>query len=135
MTTLDQNLPAPRILIVDDDGDNRELLRIILQSAGFVTRAASDGEEALLSVAADPPDVILVDLMMPGIDGYQLTAQLKQRSESKRIPVIMLSAMNDSATRKRALESGAAAYITKPIDRRELSEQVRSVLKHEERRV
>jgi CheY-like chemotaxis protein len=119
---------APKILIVDDEVDNRELLGIMLGSDGFVTRTANEGEEALLSVAADPPDVILVDLLMPGIDGYQLTARLKQNPQSAGIPVIILSAMNDSATRTRALGSGAAAYVTKPVSRVELCEQVHRVL-------
>ena len=128
MITPTLDAPGPRVLIVDDEVDNRVLLSIMLGWDGFVTQTANDGEQALLSVAAHPPDVILVDLMMPGIDGHQLTAQLKQNSESKGIPVIMLSAVNDSATRKRALSSGVAAYVTKPIDRIELCEQVRSVL-------
>jgi CheY-like chemotaxis protein len=131
MTPHARDVPGPRILIVDDEADNRELLSIMLEWEGFLTRTATDAEEALLSVAADPPDVILVDLMMPGIDGHQLIARLKQNVQSKAIPVIMLSAMNDSATRKRALSSGAAAYVTKPVDRSELCEQVRSVLRLE----
>jgi len=129
MSVLGLDLPPPRVLIVDDEVDNRQLLGIMLKCGGFETQTANDGEEALLSVAANPPDVILVDLLMPGIDGYQLTAQLKQNAKSAGIPVIMLSAMDDSATRKRALSSGAAAYVTKPIDRSELCEQVRSVLR------
>ena len=117
-----------RILIVDDELDNRELLQIVLKWDGFVTQTAESGEQALLQVAAHPPDVILADLMMPGMDGYELMARLKQIPESQSIPVIMLSAMADSATRKRALSSGAVAYVTKPIDRSELCEQVRTVL-------
>jgi len=116
------------VLIVDDEADNRELLRIILNWAGFATKTATGGEEALLSVAADPPDLILIDLMMPGLDGYQLTARLKQNPETRAIPLIMLSAMNDSATRARALSTGADAYISKPFDRSELCEQVCGVL-------
>ena len=133
MTTSNVNSPGPRILIVDDEPDNRVLFRIMLESGGFVIQTASDGEEALLSVVTDPPDAILVDLMMPGMDGCQLTARLKQCSESEGIPVIMLSAMNDSVVRKRALGSGAVAYVTKPIHRSELCEQVRNVLRLKER--
>jgi len=125
---VDRCTPPARILIVDDEVDNRELLQIVLKWEGFVTRTADDGEEALRSAEADPPDLILVDLMMPGIDGCQLTAALKQDPKTRDIPVIMLSAMTDCATRKHALSTGADAYITKPIDRSELCEQVRSVL-------
>jgi putative two-component system response regulator len=120
--------PPAQILIVDDELDNRELLQIVLNWQGFATRTAGSGEEALLSAAADPPDLILVDLMMAGIDGCQLTATFKQDPKTRDIPVIMLSAMNDRATRERALGAGAEAYISKPIDRSELCEQVRTVL-------
>jgi len=124
-----------RILIVDDQVDNRELLQIILKWAGFVTQTANDGEEALRSVAAEPPDLVLVDMLMPGMDGCQLTASLKQNPDTRHIPVILVSAMNDGATRKRALSSGAAAYITKPFVRSELCQQLSLVLglelKHE----
>ncbi|MEI9950506.1 MAG: response regulator [Pseudomonadota bacterium] len=128
MNAISLGAPAARILIVDDEVDNRELLQIVLQWEGFLTQTAEGGEQALLSALADPPDLILVDLMMPGIDGYQLTASLKQNPKTQNIPVIMLSAMNDAATRKRALSTGVAAYISKPIDRSQLCEQVRSVL-------
>ncbi|MEI9940100.1 MAG: response regulator [Pseudomonadota bacterium] len=130
MNALKLNALPAHILIVDDEVDNRELLQIVLNWEGFVTRTAAGGEEALRSAAAEPPDLILVDLMMPDIDGYQLTASLKQNPKTKTIPVIMLSAMTDSATRLRALSTGADAYISKPFDRSELCEQVRSVLNH-----
>ena len=120
--------PPARILIVDDELDNRELLQIILKWSGFLTQSAASGEDALANAMAEPPDLILVDLMMPGMDGYQLITSLKQKPETRDIPVIMLTAMNDSANRKRALSTGADAYLTKPIDRSELCEQVRGVL-------
>lgn len=128
MTAARQLVPSRRILIVDDEVDNRELLQIVLNWAGFVTLTADGGEQALRTALAELPDLILVDLMMPGIDGYQLILQLKRNPTTQNIPVIMLSAMSDSATRKRALSSGAQAYLTKPIDRSELCEQVRCVL-------
>jgi CheY-like chemotaxis protein len=121
-------LPPARILIVDDEEDNRELLRIILNWSGFVTQMAVSGEEALRSAAAEPPDLVLVDLLMPGMDGYQLLASLKQKPETEHIPVIMLSALSDSATRERAFSGGVDAYLTKPLDRSELCEQVRRVM-------
>lgn len=127
-TNVSKALAPARILIVDDEVDNRELLQIILKWSGFVTQLSASGEEALANAAAEPPDLILVDLLMPGMDGYQFIASLKQKPETQDIPVIMLSAMNDSLTRKRALSAGADAYITKPIDRSELCEQVRALL-------
>jgi len=128
MSALSLGVSPARILIVDDEVDNRELLQIVLKWEGFVTQTASGAEEALRCAVVEPPDLILVDLMMPGIDGYQLTATLKQDPKTRHIPIIMLSAMNDSATRKRALSTGVQAYITKPIDRSELCDQVRSTL-------
>ena len=128
MNAMPLTAPPVRILIVDDELDNREILQIVLNWDGFVTCTAAGGAEALLSAAADPPDLILVDLMMPTMDGYQLTTKLKQNPKTQDIPVIMLSAMSDGETRKRALSTGAEAYITKPIDRSELCEQVRTVL-------
>jgi len=117
-----------RILIVDDEVDNRELLQIMLEWRGFHIQTAASAEEALIRAAAEPPDLMLVDLMLPGIDGCQLTAALKEDERTQGIPVIVLSAMNDSVTRKRALSTGAEAYLTKPIDRSELYEQVQTVL-------
>ncbi len=93
-----------------------------------MTQTAADGEQALRSAAAEPPDLVLVDLMMPGMDGYQLIASLKQNPETRHIPVIMLSAMHDSATRKQALSAGADAYITKPIDRQSCAHKCAAVL-------
>lgn len=127
-TLVGEPSPPARILIVDDEVENRELLQIILKWSGFVTQLSASGEEALANAAAEPPALILVDLLMPGMDGYQFIARLKQTPETQAIPVIMLSAMNDSLTGKRALSAGADAYITKPIDRSALCEQVRAVL-------
>jgi CheY-like chemotaxis protein len=118
----------PRILIVDDEPDNRELLQIVLDWDGFVTETAASGEEALARVAEHPPDLMLLDLMMPGLDGCQVTALLKQNLATRDIPVMILSAMNDHATRLRVLGAGAAEFISKPIDRSDLCQRVRAVL-------
>lgn len=118
----------PRILIVDDEPDNRELLRIVLGWDGFVTETAASGEEALASAAEHPPDLMLLDLMMPGLDGCQVTTLLKQNLATKNIPVMIISAMNDHATKMRVLRAGAAEFISKPIDRSDLCQRVRAVL-------
>jgi CheY-like chemotaxis protein len=117
-----------RILIVDDEPDNRELLQIVLNWDGFATQTAASGEEALASVAEHPPDLMLLDLMMPGLDGCQVTTLLKQNLATRNIPVMIISAMNDRATRLRVLSAGATAFISKPIDRSDLCERVRAVL-------
>jgi CheY-like chemotaxis protein len=117
-----------RILIVDDEPDNRELLQIVLNWDGFSTQTASSGEEALASAAEHPPDLMLLDLMMPGLDGCQVTTLLKQNLATRNIPVMIISAMSDRATRLRVLSAGATEFISKPIDRSDLCERVRAVL-------
>jgi CheY-like chemotaxis protein len=118
-----------QILIVDDEPDNRELLEIVLNWDGFTTHTAASGDEALISVAEHPPDLILLDLMMPGLDGCELTALLKQSAATRDIPIMIISAMNDPATRLRVLRAGATEFVCKPIDRSVLCQRVRAVLR------
>ncbi len=117
-----------RILIVDDELDNRELLQIVLGWDGFLTSMAGSGEEALASVADLAPDLVLLDLMMPGLDGCEVTAQMKANPATKDIPVVIVSAIDDRATRTRVLRAGAIDFITKPIDRSDLCRRVREIL-------
>ena len=118
-----------RILIVDDDCDNRELLQVILNWEGFVTQTAGSGEEALASVAATPPDLMLLDLSLPGLSGFEVTSQMKGNVPTKDIPVVIISGRGDDATRMRALNAGAVDFILKPVDRADLSQRVRSILR------
>ena len=119
---------ALRILIVDDEADNRELLELILQFDGFLTLTAACGEEALAIVARERPDLVLLDIMMPGMSGYEVMAQIKGTLDTENIPVVIVTAMNDRATKMRALRAGANDVLVKPMGRLELCGRVRSVL-------
>jgi CheY-like chemotaxis protein len=117
-----------RILIVEDNPANRRLANVVLRSAGFDTSAAGDADEAEASIRADPPDLILMDLGLPGRDGYALTRELRSHAETRAIPILAVSAFAMRADEQRALEAGCSAYLSKPIDRLALVAQVRSLL-------
>ncbi len=117
------------VLIVDDERHNRELLEVMLKPEGFVLLSAANGEEALALVARQPPDLILLDVMMPGMNGYEITARIKNDFATKNIPVIMLTALDDRNARMLGLSAGAEDFLTKPVDRAELSVRVRNLLR------
>jgi signal transduction histidine kinase len=118
-----------RILIVDDERHNRELLEVMLAPEGFQLLTAANGEDALALVTQQPPDLILLDIMMPGMDGYQVAARLKGSVGTKNIPVIMVTALDDRNARMRGLRAGAEDFLSKPVDRAELSVRVRNLLR------
>ena len=103
------------LLIVDDEPQIRKLLETLLQHEGYQTLTASSGEEALLLVAQQPPDLILLDIMMPGLSGYDVAEQLKRDARIRHIPIIFLTSMTATEDEIRGLSLGAADYITKPI--------------------
>lgn len=117
------------ILIVDDSGDNRLLLSLILRKAGYDVIEAMDGKDALKMVSDQPPDLILLDIMMPGMDGYEVCQRLKQDDGLKEIPVIFLSALGETEDKIHGLEIGGADYITKPFNKGETLARIRSHLK------
>ncbi len=128
------------ILIVEDERDLLELLKYNLDREGYDVQAAETGEEALKLVRTRPPDLILLDLMLPSMDGLEVCRSLKNRSETATIPVIMLTAKGEEADIVQGLELGADDYITKPFSPRILMARVRAVLRRvepdtEERRV
>ena len=116
------------ILIVDDELQNRRLLEVLLGPEGYVTRTASGGKEALASIAADPPDLILLDFLMPGINGPQVARSVKADPATRNIPIIMLTALNHREARLTALDAGVEEFLTKPVDRAELWLRVRNLL-------
>jgi CheY-like chemotaxis protein len=117
-----------RILIVDDEHDNRELLSIILTREGFLIQTAASGPEALAIVAQQPPDLVLLDVMMPGMTGYEVTAKLKGDPATKHIPVMMVTALHGRNAMTAALSAGAEDCIIKPVDRAELLLRVKKLL-------
>jgi signal transduction histidine kinase/DNA-binding response OmpR family regulator len=117
------------VLIVDDERHNRELLEVMLRPEGFLLLSAPSGEEALSIIARQPPDLILLDVMMPGMDGYQVAARIKGDATTKSIPVVMLTALDDRNARMLGLNAGADDFLTKPVDRAELSVRVRNLLR------
>jgi signal transduction histidine kinase len=118
-----------KILIVDDEPLNRQLLEVMLAPEGFQLMTAGTGEAALEIVARQPPDLILLDVMMPGMDGFQVTARLKGDPATKAIPVIMVTALDDRDARMMGLSAGAEDFLSKPVDRAELSARVRNLLR------
>ncbi len=118
-----------RILIVDDEKDIRELLSFQLQQHGFTTITANNGEEALNKIEEKPPDLIILDLMMPKMDGAEVCRALKREEKTRRIPIIMLTAKGEEIDRVVGFELGADDYVAKPFSPRELALRVKAVLK------
>jgi PleD family two-component response regulator len=120
------------ILIVDDDMQNRRLLEVLLGPEGYVTRTAGGGKQALASITEDPPDLILLDYLMPGIDGLRVARTVKSNIATRNIPIIMLTALDHSEARLAALDAGVEEFLTKPVDRAELWLRVRNLLRLKE---
>ena len=116
----------PSILIVDDHQDNRDVLGRRLERRGFEIRMAEGGLEAVGSVEADPPDLVLMDLNMPGVDGWQATTRLRELGLT--MPVVALTAHAMTGDRDRALAAGCDDYHTKPVDLERLLEQIGALL-------
>lgn len=116
-------------MIVEDNQDNRELLIKILKVKGFRLIEAVDGEDALQKVSIERPDLILMDISIPKIDGYEVTRRLKNQPDFQDIPIIALTAHAMKGDREKALKAGCDGYITKPINIRELPNQVIDFLK------
>jgi signal transduction histidine kinase len=123
------NPAASRVLVVDDDEKNRRLLRDLLSVHGYPVTEAVDGEDALRQVAETPPDVILMDVMMPKLDGFDTCRKLQSDARTAPIPVLLVTALHERADRLRGIASGAIDFITKPIDTAEVLLRVRNVLR------
>jgi signal transduction histidine kinase len=118
----------PKILVVDDNADNVELLTKRLKATGYRTCEAYDGEQALVRVAEEEPDLVILDVMMPKLDGFEVCRRLKVDERTRTIPVIMLTAKREVPDKIRGLDTGADDYVTKPFNPQELMARVRSLL-------
>ena len=118
-----------RVLIVEDEPDIRELVVHHLKREGYQVSAASSGEEALRQVQAAPPDLVILDLMMPAMDGLEVCRRLRQDPATVSLPIVMLTAKGDEVDRVLGLEIGADDYIVKPFSPKELLARVRAVLR------
>ena len=118
-----------RVLVVEDERDIAALVSYHLTKEGCRVRTAESGQEALQSLSADRPDLVILDLMLPGLSGYEVLGEMRRRPESAHIPVIVLSARRDEADRVKGLELGADDYVTKPFSPRELVLRVSAVLR------
>jgi cyclic di-GMP phosphodiesterase len=120
---------TPVVLVVDDSAANRELIEACLAGVDCEVRGAEDGAAALEAIQASAPDLVLLDVQMPGMDGYEVCRRIKASSTSRLIPVVMITALDRTSDRIDALDAGADDYMSKPVDRVELVARVRSALR------
>ena len=116
-----------RVLIVDDDPDIQRLISYNLLQAGFEVTTAQTGSAALASVQKHPPDLIILDLMLPDIDGMEVCRVLRHRETSGRIPILMLTARGEEVDRTKGLEAGADDYLVKPFSPEELVLRIKAI--------
>ncbi len=121
--------PGGHVLVVDDQPENLELVEELLSSAGYSLTLAGDGETALLRVAESEPDVIVLDVMMPRLDGFEVCRRLKADPRWRHVPVVMLTALSDVSSKVRGLEVGADDFLNKPVQRDELLTRVRALVR------
>ncbi|MDB5445464.1 MAG: phoB [Phenylobacterium sp.] len=119
----------PTILVVEDEDALATLLQYNLEKEGFQVRLAGDGEEALVAIDEKLPDLVVLDWMLPKVSGIEVCRRLRQRPESRNVPIIMLTARGEESDRIRGLDTGADDYVVKPVSMTELAARVRAVLR------
>jgi adenylate cyclase len=130
--------PVPgefRVLVVDDDPDMAAYLALLLKREGMTAETAADGTQALASVRSAPPDLVLLDVMMPGLNGFDLCRRLKDNEATALVPVVLVTALEDAESRVRGIEAGADDFLSKPVRREELIARVKTLRRlHETRK-
>ena len=116
------------VLVVDDDPTTCALTTTILERAGYHTRFCTNGKDALAVVAAEPVALVLLDVMMPGMDGFEVCSALRKTEKGKRLPIILLTGRDDVDTRLEGIQSGVSEFLAKPVSRHELLARVRAQL-------
>jgi len=126
------NAPATgyRLLAVDDNESNLKVLKMILEKEGYIVDTLSNGKIALAQIKATKPDLVLLDVLMPGIDGFEICSEVKSNEQLRRTPIIIISALNQLDDKLRGIELGADEFLTKPINKRELLTRVKNLLKY-----
>jgi two-component system cell cycle response regulator DivK len=122
---------SKRILYIEDNPENRMLMRRVLMAEGYEVEEANDGQAGMQKAAESPPDLILMDINLPEIDGYEVTARLKQLPNMSGVPIIAVTANVMKGDREKTLAAGCDGYIQKPIDIDLLPSQIESFLKKE----
>ncbi|OGW58373.1 MAG: two-component system response regulator [Nitrospirae bacterium RBG_16_43_8] len=128
----EESKKTPKILVVDDEEINLKLMCAILKSYDYTCETAKNGIEALEKIKGMPPDLILLDIMMPGINGYEVCRRLRNNPETEHTPVVMVTALTDRDSRIKGLDAGANDFLTKPIDGTELMVRTKNLLKIKE---
>jgi CheY-like chemotaxis protein len=128
LVTICQEVAMPTILIVDDDSDTVRINSIILKHEGLEVLVAKDGFQALKLIQSQPPDLILLDLMLPGIDGFEICNRLRANPATADLPVVVITAKTQATDKQMAAKVGANGYLTKPFDRRDLLAAIRRIL-------
>lgn len=124
------DLSAASILIVDDHEQNLELLEAYLEDVGCRVRLARDGVQAMAEIEAEQPDLIILDVMMPRMSGFQVCREVKASPQWRDIPVVMVTALSDVGDAERAVESGADDFLSKPVHKLELVTRVKVLLRY-----